>query len=140
MTGVHSAPARVLLVDDHPVVRAGVRALLEAYDDIEVVAEATSGEQALAVYPRVQPNVVLMDLRMPGLDGVAATARITAAYPGARVLVLTTYDTDTDIIRAVEAAPPATCSRTRLRSSWPQRCTQPHAEKRCLRPRSPQSW
>jgi DNA-binding NarL/FixJ family response regulator len=93
----------VLLVDDHPVVRVGLRGMLEAADDLRVVGEAGSGDEALVMVAALGPDVVLMDLRMPGTDGVAATARIVEEYPGVRVLVLTTYDTDADILRAVEA-------------------------------------
>jgi DNA-binding NarL/FixJ family response regulator len=94
---------RVLIVDDHPVVREGVRAMLSAEADIEVTGQAASGEEAVR-FAREKPcDVVLMDLRMPGTDGVAATVRILAADPSARVVVLTTYETDADILRAVEA-------------------------------------
>jgi DNA-binding NarL/FixJ family response regulator len=94
---------RVLLVDDHPVVRVGLRGMLDTADDLVVVGEAVSGQEALALVAGLRPDVVLMDLRMPGLDGVSATARIVAEFPGVRVLVLTTYDTDADILRAIEA-------------------------------------
>jgi DNA-binding NarL/FixJ family response regulator len=93
----------VLLVDDHPVVRVGLRGMLEVADDLRVVGEAGSGDEALVLVAALRPDVVLMDLRMPGTDGVAATARIAEGYPAVRVLVLTTYDTDADILRAVEA-------------------------------------
>ncbi|MFL6073460.1 MAG: response regulator [Mycobacteriales bacterium] len=94
---------RVLLADDHPVVRAGLRGMLSAEPDLEVVAEAGSGAEAVALAARHRPDVVLMDLRMPGVDGATATARIAAELPEVKVLVLTTYDTDSDIVRAVEA-------------------------------------
>ncbi len=94
---------RVLVVDDHPVVRGGVVGWLAAQPDIDVVAEAADGLEALAAVAEHAPDVVLMDLRMPRMDGVAAIERITAAHPAVRVLVLTTYDTDADIVRAVEA-------------------------------------
>lgn len=93
----------VMLVDDHPVVRVGLRGMLEAADDLRVVGEAGSGDEALVLVAALHPDVVLMDLRMPGTDGVAATARIVERYPSVKVLVLTTYDTDADILRAVEA-------------------------------------
>jgi len=94
---------RVLLADDHPVVRAGLHGMLSAEEDLEVVAEAGSGDEAVVLAERHRPDVVLMDLRMPGVDGATATARIAAALPEVKVLVLTTYDTDADIVRAVEA-------------------------------------
>jgi DNA-binding NarL/FixJ family response regulator len=94
---------RVLLVDDHPVVRVGLRGMLEAEADLAVVGEAASGDEALVMVAGLRPHVVLMDLRMPGTDGVAATARIGEEFPEVRVLVLTTYDTDGDILRAIEA-------------------------------------
>ncbi len=92
----------VLIVDDHPVVRVGLRGMLDAEPDITVVGEAASGDEALVLVAGLRPNVVLMDLRMPGTDGVTATARINAEFPDVRVLVLTTYDTDGDILRAIE--------------------------------------
>jgi DNA-binding NarL/FixJ family response regulator len=98
-----SEPIRILLADDHPVVRDGLRGMLAGEDGFQVVGEAASGAEAVAVCDRERPDVVLMDLQMPGMDGATATAEITARFPGTRVLVLTTYDTDADILRAVEA-------------------------------------
>jgi DNA-binding NarL/FixJ family response regulator len=92
-----------MLVDDHPVVREGLRGMLEAEDDLTVVGEAGSGDEAVALDRVAEPDVVLMDLRMPGLDGVGATKRILREQPGRRIVVLTTYETDADILRAVEA-------------------------------------
>jgi DNA-binding NarL/FixJ family response regulator len=94
---------RVLLVDDHPVVRSGLAGLLAAEPDLEVVGEAGDGAAAVDAAAALRPDVVLMDLRMPVLDGAGATERIRATCPGTAVLVLTTYDTDGDIVRAVEA-------------------------------------
>ncbi|MER6591954.1 response regulator transcription factor [Micromonospora purpureochromogenes] len=93
----------VLLVDDHPVVRAGVRGMLSGEPDIAVVGEAASAAEAVTAVRAVRPDVVLMDLRMPGVDGAAATANVLAVAPGTWVVVLTTYETDGDILRAVEA-------------------------------------
>ncbi|MEO6791095.1 MAG: response regulator transcription factor [Ornithinibacter sp.] len=94
---------RLLVVDDHPVVRAGMVAMLGEEADFEVVGEAAHGAEAIALVPALAPDVVLMDLRMPVMDGAEATARIVALPDAPQVLVLTTYDTDADIIRAVEA-------------------------------------
>ncbi len=94
---------RLVLVDDHPVVREGLRGMLEAEPDMCVVGEAGSGEEAVAVAGTVRPDVILMDLRMRGMDGAAATQRILAQSREARIIVLTTYETDADILRAVEA-------------------------------------
>ncbi|GGO19549.1 DNA-binding response regulator [Microbispora bryophytorum] len=94
---------RVLIVDDHPVVREGLRGMLESDPAITVAGEAGSGEEAVVRSAALAPDVVLMDLRMPGGDGVSATTRILAARPEIRVIVLTTYENDQDIVRAVEA-------------------------------------
>ncbi|MFF3981944.1 response regulator [Streptomyces sp. NPDC001828] len=97
-----SVPVRILLCDDHVVVRAGLLALIGSEPDIEVVGEAGSGEEAVAAAAKLKPDVVLMDLQLgPGIDGVEATRRIAAS--GVHVLVLTTYDTDADITRAIAA-------------------------------------
>lgn len=93
----------VLLVDDHPVVRSGLHGMLTGEPDITVVGEAASADEAVSAARALTPTVVLMDLRMPGGDGVTATAGVLAAVPAARVVVLTTYESDADILRAVEA-------------------------------------
>jgi DNA-binding NarL/FixJ family response regulator len=94
---------RVLLVDDHPVVREGLRGMINAEDDLTVVGEAGSGAEAVALAESLCPDVILMDLRMPDVDGVTATERILAASPSIRIVVVTTYESDADILRAVEA-------------------------------------
>lgn len=94
---------RILLADDHPVVRDGLAAVLSTQPDLKVVGEAATGAEAVRRSAELVPDVVLMDLQMPGMDGTAATAAIRAAQPGVRVLVLTTYDTDADITAAVDA-------------------------------------
>jgi len=95
-------PVRILICDDHPVVRSGLRGMINSQPDLEVVAEAAEGSEAVALTDRFGPDVVLMDLRMPGMDGVTATAGIKAGHPDTNVLILTTYDTDADILRALE--------------------------------------
>ena len=92
----------VVVADDHPVVRGGIVALLAAEPDIEVVAEAANGQEAVDAALSHRPSAVLMDLRMPELDGVGAIEAIRAAWPDAAIVVLTTYDTDEAIVRAIE--------------------------------------
>jgi len=94
---------RALVVDDHPVVRAGLVALFDAASDIQVIATGSSGEEAVALVAAHHPDVVLMDLRMAGIDGDEATARIVAEWPGTRVIILTTYENDDAILSAISA-------------------------------------
>jgi DNA-binding NarL/FixJ family response regulator len=93
----------VLLADDQPLLRRGFRMILEAEDDVTVAGEAGDGAEAVELARRVRPDVVLMDIRMPGTDGIEATRRITAAEPGVRVLVLTTFDLDEYAFGALQA-------------------------------------
>ena len=94
---------RLLIVDDHPVVRDGLRGMFAGDDRFEVLGEAGDGREALALAGRLHPDVVLMDLRMPGLDGVSTIKALKAQGSTARVLVLTTYDTDSDVLPAIRA-------------------------------------
>lgn len=96
-------PIRVLVADDHPVVRAGLAAILATEPDISVVAEAGTGGEAVELHRRHRPELTLMDLRMPEMGGVEATRAICREFPTARVIVLTTYDGDEDIHRALQA-------------------------------------
>ena len=94
---------RILIADDHPVVRAGTMALLANESDMAVVAEAANGAEAVALYDSLSPDVALIDLRMPVMDGISAMASIFATHPEARLLALTTYDGDADINRALDS-------------------------------------
>lgn len=94
---------RILVADDHPVVRAGLLALIANESDMTVVAEATNGAEAVALYDSHRPDVALLDLRMPVMDGISAMASIFASHPDARLVALTTYDGDADIFRALES-------------------------------------
>ncbi|MDE3722590.1 response regulator transcription factor [Nocardiopsis sp. N85] len=97
-------PVRVLLVDDDPLVRTGLRLMFSAAPDLTVVGEAADGEEVEAAVAAHRPHVVLMDVRMPGLDGIAATAALRAGAPGApQVIVLTTFDADATVARALRA-------------------------------------
>jgi two-component system NarL family response regulator len=98
-----STPARVLLVDDHALLRTGVANIINHEPDLQVVAEAGNGVEAIDAYERHHPDVTLLDLRMPLMEGVEAVRRIRERDPGARVIVLTTYDTDDEISRALKA-------------------------------------
>ena len=93
---------RILVTDDHPVVRAGLSGMLSGEPDFEVVGEAQNGKEAVAFVGELKPDVVLMDLRMPEMDGVTAIGHIKSDHPDVHILVLTTYESDADILRAIE--------------------------------------
>jgi DNA-binding NarL/FixJ family response regulator len=94
---------RILVVDDHPIVRSGITSVLATQADFDVVGEAGTGGEAIASAARLEPDLVLMDLRMPGRDGVAAAAAILGMRPLTRIVVLTTYASDGEVLRAIEA-------------------------------------
>lgn len=96
-------PIRVLVADDHPVVRAGFAGVIAQHAEFALVAEAADGQQAVALFREHRPDVVLMDLRMPRMDGVSAIRAIKAEFPDARILALTTYQGDVEIHRALDA-------------------------------------
>ncbi|HEY7223561.1 MAG TPA: response regulator transcription factor [Micromonosporaceae bacterium] len=96
-------PVRLVIADDHPVFRSGLRAMLDVEDGLEVVGEASSGTDVVALCREVQPDLVLMDLNMPGLDGVSATREILHESPHVRVLVLTMFDDDDSVFAAMRA-------------------------------------
>jgi len=98
-----AAPIRLLLVDDHPVVRDGLSGMFTSSPEIEIVGQAEDGNNAIRLATELHPDVILMDLRMPGMSGVDAIAELTRRNNPARILVLTTYETDTDIISAIDA-------------------------------------
>lgn len=100
---MNTDPIRVLVADDHPVLRSGVGAILEDRQDIDLVGEASNGDEAIEAYRALQPDVVLMDLQMPGRNGLDAILAIRAEHPGARIVVLTTYYGDAQAVRALKA-------------------------------------
>jgi DNA-binding NarL/FixJ family response regulator len=97
------SPIRILIVDDQRLMRDGLRTLFELEEGLEVVGEAENGQKALEEYEHLQPDVVLMDIRMPVLDGVEATRQLMARWPAARVIILTTFDDDTYIFEGLRA-------------------------------------
>lgn len=96
-------PIRILVADDHPIVRSGISSILATQPDFEIVGEAANGTDAVDAAARLAPDLVLMDLRMPGLNGVGASTAILAARPSTRIVVLTTYASDGEVLRAIEA-------------------------------------
>ena len=94
---------RILAVDDHPLLREGIAFLVKSQSDMELVAEASDGEEAIAQFRRHRPDVTLMDLRMPKLNGTEAISRITNEFPDARIIVLSTYAGDVQVLRAIKA-------------------------------------
>jgi nitrate/nitrite response regulator protein narL len=93
----------IVMADDHPMIREGIRSMIERYANLKVLGEASGGAQALELVERLQPDVLLLDLRMPDMDGPEVTREARRICPRTRVLILTTYDTDRDILAAIEA-------------------------------------
>ncbi|MBI3929228.1 MAG: response regulator transcription factor [Armatimonadetes bacterium] len=98
-----NGPTRVLLVDDHPLVREGVRARLSKFDEFEIIGEAASGEEALEKVPKLLPDLVLMDVRMPGMGGLEATRRLKQTQPQVSVVVLTMHESEENLVEAILA-------------------------------------
>lgn len=127
-----TAPIRVMTVDDHPLMREGIAALLAAHDGLELVGEAADGAAAVEAYAALRPDVVLMDLQMPELDGAGAIARIVAQAPDARVLVLTTYRGDAQARRAFAAGASGYLLKNAIRRELVEAIRQVHAGRRYL--------
>ena len=115
-----SPPIKVMIVDDHPIVRKGLKAMLLSVDDLEFVCEANSGLQALTCCQECRPDVILMDLVMPEMDGLEATHTVLNQYPDIKILILTSFP-ETDLVQQSDGglAPWATCSRMCPSARWP---------------------
>jgi DNA-binding NarL/FixJ family response regulator len=118
-------PYRVLIADDHELLRTGISAMLASDPDLEVVGEAQDGETAVELCRRLRPDLVLMDLSMPGMDGILATRIIKAEFPRVGVLVLTAHADQRMLLDAIRAGPPVTCSRGSGPPSSSALCVEP---------------
>jgi two-component system NarL family response regulator len=125
---------RVLLADDHPVVREGLAAMLNRRADMEVIGEVADGRAAVQFYQEHQPDVTLMDLRMPEMGGVAALVAIREQFPQARIIILTTYDGDEDIYRGLQAGAMAYLLKDTPREALLETIRAVHAGQRCIPP------
>jgi DNA-binding NarL/FixJ family response regulator len=126
---------RVLCVDDHPIVREGLAAIIDTQPDMSVVDEASDGQGAVSKYRELRPDVVVMDLRMPSLGGAEATIQIRKEFPAARIIVLTTYEGDQDIHRALEAGAQAYLLKDMVRTELVQTIREVRGGHRHISPR-----
>jgi DNA-binding NarL/FixJ family response regulator len=129
-----AAPIRILMVDDHPLLREGIAAVIEGQTDLIVVGEATNGREALDVFRTCKPDVVLMDLQMPVMGGIEAIAAIRSEAPEARIVVLTTYKGDTQALRAFKAGASGYLLKSMLRKELLDTIRSVHAGKKRIPP------
>jgi DNA-binding NarL/FixJ family response regulator len=127
-------PIRVMTVDDHPLLREGIAAVIEGQADMKLVGEATNGREAIERYRALRPDVTLMDLRMPDINGIEAITAIRSEFPGARIIVLTTYTGDAQALGALKAGASAYLLKSMLRKDLLDTIRTVHAGKRRIPP------
>ena len=133
-TSGDTSPIRILMVDDHPLVREGIAGLVEIQPDMTVVGQASTGRDAIQQFRMLRPDVTLMDIQMPDINGLDALIAIRTAFPDARVIVLTTYEGDVHILRAIKAGAQGYLLKSTLHSELLQTIRAVHAGKRSLSP------
>lgn len=134
MDAENSKPLRIMVADDHPLLREGIAGAIGRHPDLEVVGEAESGEEAVALFSSLRPDVVLMDLQMPGIDGVEAISQIRSEHPAAKVIVLTTYSGDIRAMRALKAGASGYLLKSAIRTDLIEAIRDVSRGKRALPP------
>lgn len=122
----------ILVIDDHPLMQIGIKAVIHGQEDLSIIGEARDGQTAIELFRRLQPGVVLMDLRLPGKTGIEATTAITSEFPQARVLVISNYDGDEDISQALDAGAAGYLFKSVMEDELLDAIRQVHAGKRYL--------
>jgi DNA-binding NarL/FixJ family response regulator len=125
---------RILSVDDHPLLREGLASVIQGEPDMELVGEATNGEEAMQCFRQYRPDVTLMDIQMPGMNGVEAMSAIRSEYPEARFIVLTTYQGDVQALRAIKAGASGYLLKNMLRKDLLRAIREVHSGKRFIPP------